>query len=244
MTSCPVIASLSLGVETRLSTTRDPMPTPHPNRRSLPSDGARGFNLVEILVVLALIGLIATMTLPTFSRILQRERIEGFLRTASVSLERAKGEAAKRGVPAVVRADFDNDALYAFADLDRDGMKDLADPELFYLALPSLGDEAAQSLRFWAVGDAEPEKDGAVFGFSADPTPGDFPNQVVLEPDGSARAAGAFRFGLKGTPGNFYELRVEPAATARVQLRKYVWTHSPPAFLARNPNESATWPWF
>lgn len=220
------------------------MTTHLPSPCNRPAAARRGFTLLELLVVLAVLGLLAVMTLPTFSRLLQRERIEGFLRTASVSLERAKGEAAKRGVPVVVRADFENDALYSFADLDRDDQMDLGEPELFFLVLPSLGDDQAQSLRFWAVDEPEPEKGKAVLGLTPDPTPGDFPNQIVLNPDGSARDSGAFRFGLKGTPGNFYELRVEPAATARVQLRKYIWTQTPPVFMARNPNDSATWTWY
>lgn len=202
----------------------------------------RGFNLLELIAVLAIVGLVAVVTFPSLTRLLQRERIEGFLRTASLSLERAKGEAAKRNVPVVMRADFPRNALYGFADLDRDQILDSGEPELFYLVLPGSGGDPNQSLRFWAAGQAGPEGDLAVVGFSDDPEP-DHPNQVILDPDGSARDAGAFRFGLAGDPGNFYELRVEPAATARVQLRKYILT-SPPAFMARNPETAAAWPWY
>jgi len=214
------------------------------SKQSLPNRSNRnGFNLLEMLAVLAVIGLLAVMGLPTFFRVLERERIEGFLRTATLSVERAKGEGAKQNVPVIVRADFAQNALYAFADLDRDGQQGSDESELFTLLLPSLGSQREQTLLFWAAGEAEPEGSGAVIGFSADPTPGEHPNQAILDPDGSARDAGAFRFGLAGDPGNFYEVRIEPAATARVQLRKYLLS-SPPAFMARNPNQSASWPWY
>lgn len=203
----------------------------------------RAFNLLELIAVLAAVGLLAAMTLPALGKILQRERTEGFLRSATLAVERSKGEAAKRSVPVVVRADYAQGAFYGFADLDRDGFFDPPEPELFYLVLPAGGAQPEKALRFWAPTDAAPQGAGAVTGFSADPTPGTFPGQLILDPDGSARAAGAFRFGLSGPPGNFYEVRIEPAATGRVQLRKYLWQDSP-AFLARNPESAAAWPWY
>jgi prepilin-type N-terminal cleavage/methylation domain-containing protein len=211
-----------------------------PATKSFGHRSDRGFNLLELIAVLAVIGFVAAAGYPALTRILQRERVEGFLRSATVAVEKAKGEAAKRSVPAVVRADYAHNSLYGFADLDRDGRLDSDEPQILFLPLPAIGDKA---LRFWSALDAAAEGDGAVLGFSPDPESADAPNQAILLPDGSARAAGAFRFGLGGKPGNFYELRVEPAATARVQLRKYL-TEGEPAFMARNPGEAAAWPWY
>ena len=215
-------------------------------KAQLPAPAAKaatraGFTLIELIAVLAILGVLALITYPALSRILLRERIEGFLRSATLAVERAKGEAAKRNLPVVVRADFTRNAFYGFCDLDRDSLQDTNEGELFFLALPAGGN--GTSLRFWAAGEAAPQGDSAVTGFSADPTPGSFPHQAILDPDGSARSAGAFRFGYPGNPGNFYELRIEPAATARVQLRKYLLT-TPPAFMARNPQGPASWPWY
>lgn len=203
----------------------------------------RAFNLLELIMVLALIGLLATLAFPALTRVLQRERAEGFLRTATLMVERAKGEAAKRNLPVVVRADYTRDALFAFADSDRDGQSDPGEPEIFYLALPAAGSAPDRALQFWAAGEPLPEMAGAVTGFSPDPTPGATLRQLILEADGSARDAGAFRFGLAGSPGNYYELRVDPPATARIQLRKYIWD-PPAAYLSRNPGSAATWPWY
>lgn len=203
----------------------------------------RAFNLLELMAVLAVIGILATLAFPALTRVLQRERAEGFLRTATLMVEKAKGEAAKRNRPVVVRADFLRDALYAFADLDRDGQSDPGEPEIFYLALPAAGSAPDRALQYWAAGEPRPEMAGAIAGFSPDPTTGATLRQLILEADGSARDAGAFRFGLPGSPGNYYELRVDPPATARIQLRKYIW-EAPAGYLARNPGSAATWPWY
>ncbi|MEM7480604.1 MAG: prepilin-type N-terminal cleavage/methylation domain-containing protein [Acidobacteriota bacterium] len=179
-----------------------------------------GFTLVEMLIVVVLILVIAAITWPALHRMLLRNKIQGAAQEFSMQVQRAKIEAVKRGVPAVVRVDFASDEVYSFVDLDNSGtfnpvggsQPGTTDFEINRRQIPT-------TLAFWAPADGAPEGVTAVNGLTAVPgSPGD-PHQAVLEADGSVRDVGAFR--LADTYGNFFEIWISPEASALVRLRKW-----------------------
>ena len=169
----------------------------------------------------------------------------------SALLQEAKSTAVQRGVPVVVKVDLASEELVVFADVD----DALGDPQSDLLYNPDGGldpftnqpkargatDFEVRRLRIgnhqnpearvhlWEVSEATPWTN-AVVGFTTDPEPGDQPNIIVFEPDGSVRDEGALRFGMGpldydgsgGTRHNFLEISVAPKATARIEIRKYV----------------------
>jgi prepilin-type N-terminal cleavage/methylation domain-containing protein len=90
-----------------------------PHRASQPSDpgGDRnGFSLIEIVIVIAVIGLTALVAIPN----LQRERVKARGKSAMLQVigmvELARGEALKRHSPVGVTFDSGNGSLVVFED--------------------------------------------------------------------------------------------------------------------------------
>lgn len=254
------------------------------------SDGGRppssGYTLVEMVFVVAIFALVAGVLYPVSSQVLARNRVEGFLYEVTSTLARAKGDAIRFGVPVVVRVDFADRALVAFADYNRadgeagsdlvynpragldpgtTGAFGTVDRELAVLYLPD-APVFARQVHFWADEDAAPNGDHALEGLTdaglestaqdgegeTDPGAATASRVVVFEPNGSVRDTGAIRFATApenrqlGTEGNFYEVRIAPAATALLEIRKYVPV--PPARAGYYPRDStpgqAGWTWF
>jgi len=198
-----------------------------------------GFTIIEMIVVVAIIGIMATIGLPNLVRMIHRAKLDGIVRETSVLMQRARSEAVRQNVPTVVRADFARNEVVAFADVDGVAAGDPSDMifnpvagephrttdyELGRYRLPNL------------VGFAHPSGDPAerVDGFTA--AGGE--NVAVFDPNGSIRDLGAIRFGDQR--GNFLEVRIEPAATARVQVRK--WDLDLAAYQTRNQGDKP-WVW-
>jgi type II secretory pathway pseudopilin PulG len=192
--------------------------------------GAAGFTLLEVLIILALIAIMVAIGVPSLQRYVYQGRIEGIARQTAMLMNRARMEAVRRGVPVVVRADYDSDQIIAFTDVnDSAGVPGsnlaydpgagtatgAADYEFARLTLPS-------KVWFWGANpagspDPSPEGANAVEGFTAQPTL--TPNAAVFKANGSIAEQGAFRFG--DGRGNFLEVRVAPTATARVRILKF-----------------------
>lgn len=187
-------------------------------RRTRPV-GGQGFTLVELLVIIAIVMILATFSWPALHKMIVRSKLQGFATEVSSAMNRARLEAVKRSVPAVVRLDFATDEVVVFVDVDGNGAFDpdasraqgLADFELLRRPRPP---------RVLFAGPLNGEEGtDTVDGFTANPEDGSLPRQVVFNPDGSVADVGGFRFA--DTRGNVLEVRVDPQATARIELRKW-----------------------
>ena len=59
----------------------------------------RGITLIELMLGIALLGIIATLTLPSFTAFLDRSRLDGAIKALDADLQWARGEAVKRNAP-------------------------------------------------------------------------------------------------------------------------------------------------
>lgn len=192
--------------------------------------GSRGFTLLEMLIVVAVVGVVSMMAIPTLQHMIWRARIEGFTRDLSLLFQQCRYESIKRGVDCIVNLDSDAGRIFGFTDFD-DNQDYNPDP-------------AATDFRStdYVVGRVDfppgvsfqaPGTQSVVDGFSNVATVWNAP---LFRSDGSVQDLGAVRVGDQR--GNFLEVRVEPAATARVQLRKWDGTD----WLAQGAG-GKTWEW-
>jgi type IV fimbrial biogenesis protein FimT len=63
----------------------------NPNRRS------RGFTLLELLLAVALVGVLASMALPSFGSAVSRQRLKGVSQTLAIDMAEARHEAVRGG---------------------------------------------------------------------------------------------------------------------------------------------------
>jgi hypothetical protein len=172
-----------------------------------------------VLVVIAIIAILALFTYPALHKMILRIRLQGFATEVTGLMQRARLEAVKRSVPAVVRLDFVTDEVVVFVDVDSDGAfvpdssvpRGEADFELVRMPRPG-------RIVFAGPDDGEEGTD-TVNGFTVNPEDASLPRQAVFNPDGSIDALGGFRFA--DPKGNFLEVRVTPQATARVEVLKH-----------------------
>lgn len=61
-----------------------------------------GFSLTELIVVIAIVGILAALAFPSFSMMLKESRSIGFANELATALNLARSEAVKRGVPVTV----------------------------------------------------------------------------------------------------------------------------------------------
>ncbi len=59
---------------------------------------ARGFTLIELMVVVLIMAILATMAVPSFQTMIQQNRINGYTNELVSALSVARSEAVKRGV--------------------------------------------------------------------------------------------------------------------------------------------------
>lgn len=173
----------------------------------------RGFTMIEMLVVLALMALLMTFAIPSLLTTLRQGKVRGAANEAATLMRLARLEAIKRSCPTLVRilpADGGNpQRLEGIVDCDSNGVQDDGIPPLVGVVLPA-------RVSFLAPPDLAGV--ASVAGFSPDPNDPAAANVAIFRGDGSVPELGAFRFGDQA--GNFLEVRVEPAATARIEVRK------------------------
>jgi len=192
-----------------------------------------------MIVVVAIVGIMATLGLPNLIRVIHRAKLDGIVRETSVLMQRARSESVRQNVPTVVKFDFATNEVVAFADVDGVAAGDPSD--LIYNPVAGerhrttdyeIGRYRLPNLIQFQAPAADP--DGPVRDFS-DAGPD---KAALFDPDGSIRETGSIRFADQR--GNFLEVRVTPAATARIQVRK--WDLDLNAWRTRNQGDKP-WVW-
>lgn len=167
----------------------------------------RGFTLIEMLVVVAILGIAALISIPYLSAQIQRSKLLGVASQVSGQMRLARLDAIKYSRCGIVAIDLTNRKVNAFSDKDGDCQPD-AGEEIGEVILP-------KSVTFEAPGNLT-GADSTTFE--------DNPTMAVFSGEGSVAETGAFRFKSEalgtGAP-NYLEVNVAPKATARIALRKY-----------------------
>jgi len=177
--------------------------------------GQRGFTLIEMLVVLALMAVLMFLSAPAIYNAIRQSKLRGITQEVTTLMRQARLDAIKSSAQAVVKivpADATNPvpSVQAFSDRNADGLLSAGEPVLATFPLPKGVTFMAPDLTVDA---------NSVSGFSSDPGGGSLPKVVLFQRDGSVSAVGAFRFADQNQ--NFMEVRVEPAATARIEVHKW-----------------------
>jgi prepilin-type N-terminal cleavage/methylation domain-containing protein len=196
-----------------------------------PGRGRRGFSLIEMLVVMAIMLALVALGIPALQLALHESKMRGFATEITVLMRQARIDAIKTSAQAVVQivpstgADGDTGHVQAFSDRNSNGMLDAGEPVLASFPLPT-------GVTFTDCAGLT-NKD-SVDSLSVDPLGG--PNIAIFQSGGSIAAIGGFRFG--DPYGNDMEVHVEPAATAKIQVRKC----QAGVYVVNNDNEKA-WTW-
>lgn len=185
---------------------------------------ARGFTLLESLVVLLFAAMIMTLGIPALQQMIHRSRLEGAMRECAVVCQRARLEAIKQGVPVAVRFDTSDRTVESWLDTDGNGSRDPGETELVVMDLPGTIDYAAPP------GHSPVEIEG---GENSDGDGG----WITFFTDGSIDFTADIRLG--DSRQNFLQLSLRPRATAHVELSK--WDDESSEWML--PREGKPWKW-
>jgi prepilin-type N-terminal cleavage/methylation domain-containing protein len=187
----------------------------------------RGFTLLEMLVVMLILMILAVFGFPALQELFTRSKLQGSAREISIHLGSSRIAAMRLGRNVVVRPVFGEQRLVSFVDDNENFKHDTGEQVIASLSVPGTGSDQGIYMRGpngVAPTDEDPAE--AIDGFTDiegededDPTL----HLAVFEPDGSVRDPGAFRISDAATPPNVFEVRIDPPATARIQILKYVF---------------------
>lgn len=150
--------------------------------RNPPRSASAGFTLLEVLIVVAVIGILAALAVPSLMSVIRRSRIEGAAQTLTRHILEARAEAIYRGSPVIVHPDLrlddngnDRHYLVAWVDVDDDGKFGgnievdgtytansllpyrTVDYPLYEWELPwTAADKTFRNVYFWGAADASP----------------------------------------------------------------------------------------
>lgn len=198
-----------------------------------------GFSLAELLVVIAVVGILALIGAPTFLGTLQRTRVNGTARQLATLLQLARLEAIKFSTPVKVIYDASDRRFHAFVDLDGDGVEDAGERRL------AASVDLKYEHMFRGPMEADPAGAEAIDGWDDAPAVGG----PTFRFDGSVDRAGAFRISDyprldpldPRPPNNTLEVRIETTATGRIVLKKY---HRPSGTFLANQENGQKWVWY
>ena len=172
-------------------------------RMTLPTSG---FTLVEILVVLALLGVMALIGYPALMNVIRRSTVETAVREVSMQIRAARLEAIKQSDSTYVQADIAARRVVVWRENDAVTGRSAGDEQISAVTLPS---------RMSFTG---PPAD-------VDATVGMLPlDYMEFLPSGAAAGTGPMAIRLADERGNYLEVRVDPPATAKVTIRKHLGT--------------------
>jgi len=97
--------------------------------------GARGFTLVEGLIVLVIVVVLVTFGAPQLFRFLARSQLEQTARQTQTLLHKARHQAIRLQVPTVVRPD--GTTIVGFVDADEDRVLDAGEESVGQVSLAS-----------------------------------------------------------------------------------------------------------
>jgi prepilin-type N-terminal cleavage/methylation domain-containing protein len=172
----------------------------------------RGFTLIEMLVVLAIMSIAALLSIPYLSAQIQRSKLLGVASQVSGMMRLARLDAIKYSRSAMVAIDFSTRKVYAYSDRNSND-------------LPDAGEEIGEAILPKSVTIAEPGGATGAASIEGFGLPLGYPIKFAwFKSDGAVAATGAFCFKSEalgtGAP-NYLKVQVAPAATARVALLKY-----------------------
>lgn len=81
----------------------------------------KGFTLTELMVAILVIGLIAILSMPGFSRFIQDWKLNGEAQQLAGTMRAARATAVMKNINAVFTFDMANNSYFYFEDADRDG---------------------------------------------------------------------------------------------------------------------------
>lgn len=211
-----------------------------------------GFNLVELLVVIALVGLLAVIGYPSMLGTINRLKLTNAAREIGIFMQKARMEASKRSVD--TRVIYQNNsaesigvpAFLAFADLNEDGSYSLTDDDGDSLVEPAdlilAGPYPLPSgIELHGPTESDPEGASSIVGWGACATPATSDCGPTFFSDGSANAVGAFR--LRDRNNNFLETRIEFVGTGKVVVQKWFGGADVPANWWENGESGREWKW-
>jgi type IV fimbrial biogenesis protein FimT len=196
----------------------------------VPGRGRRGFSLIEMLVVMAIMLTLVALGIPALQLALHESKLRGIVSEVVVLMRQARIDAIKTSSQAVVQiipstgAD-DPGHVRAFSDRNSNAVLDAGEPVLASFPLPN-------GVTFIDC-DSQTDK-ASVKTFTADPQGG--PNLALFQSGGSVKDEGAFRLG--DPYGNYMEVNIDLKATARIEVLKC----ESGTYVSNNDNAKA-WTW-
>jgi prepilin-type N-terminal cleavage/methylation domain-containing protein len=195
-----------------------------------------GFTLLELLLVLALAGVLILLGMPAMLNAFNRAKLTGFAQQAATAMQGARLEAIKRSLVARVEVHFADNSVLAYVDTDKDGV---FTPGTDFLVFQAKAPPGVVLGGPGTTGSGGTSVNFAVYNFDAIAGGG----VALFNPDGSVKTLGGFR--VRDQRGNIMEAFVSPQASARIALRKYAGdpngTDDPAKYF--EADESPGWTW-
>jgi type IV fimbrial biogenesis protein FimT len=106
---------------------------------------AQGLTLIELVITIAVAGILLGLAVPSFSEMIEQNRMASLANQMITALNLARSEAVKRGIPVDLKATAPSSAdewgngWTAWVDLDQDHTMDSGEPLLLQMAGVSAG---------------------------------------------------------------------------------------------------------